>query len=318
MDDKRINKGLRREFGGLCWVLVAYFALMNLMVILSMALDSFRLGVENALNGTYMSEEALAQLTSNGWGYIVAVLTCMVILFNWKDETFWKERVLAKGERMTAGSFAVLLCLCMAAQLLNGFWVSGLEMVMNLFDKSLLESLEALSGASDSSSMFLYASILAPITEELIFRGLIQRSLERYGRKFSIIGSAFLFGIFHGNLIQTPYAFLMGLILAYTAAEYHIGWAMGIHLFNNLLLADLLSRATALLPAGVGNAIQMILLICGAVAAVIALVLNRARIREYNSREAVDSRCLKWFFLNSGMIVLLVIMCFNAAAMLFA
>ncbi len=318
MDDKKINKSLRREFGGLSWILVAYFALMNALVILGMLLDSVKLGVEAAVNGKLPGEDMLAQLASNGWGYIVAALVCMVILFNWKDGFFWKERVFARGGRMTAGIFLVMIALSMAAQLLNGFWVSGLEAVMNLFDKSLLESLEAVSGASDSFSMFLYASLLAPITEELIFRGLIQRSLERCGRKFSILGSAFLFGIFHGNLIQTPYAFLMGLVLGYAAAEYHIGWAMGLHLFNNLILADLFSRATSSMAPEAASAIQLTVLGLGALIALAALIRKRREISAYIHRETMDSRCLKWFFLNSGMIVLLVLMSINGAVMLLA
>ena len=39
MDDKQINKWLRRRFRPLCWSLVGYYVLMNLMVSLAMLGD---------------------------------------------------------------------------------------------------------------------------------------------------------------------------------------------------------------------------------------------------------------------------------------
>ena len=92
------------------------------------------------------------------------------------------------------------------------------------------------------------ASILAPLWEELLFRGYVLRTLRPYGKRFAVMGSGVLFGLFHGNLLQTPYAVLMGLVLGYLTVEYSIHWAVLLHLFNNLVLADLLSRITASLP----------------------------------------------------------------------
>lgn len=316
--NKAADKFLRRQFRLPAWLLVAYFVLMNVVVMYAIFADSMRLTLEALARGELSPQMDMEALTNNAWGYLVAVAIAMMFLFAWKDRPFWRRQLLESRGRMTAGIFLTLLCLCMTAQLLNSFWVTGLEAVMNFFGKSLMETLESVSGSSDSLSMFLYASIAAPITEEIIFRGYIQGELEKYGRKFAILGSAFLFGIFHGNLIQTPYAFVMGLVLGYAAAEYHIGWAIGIHLFNNLVLADLLSRATAGLPEAAAGAIQLVLLGGAALAAVIVLVAKRRAVGSYLTREWVDRRCLKCFFTNSGMIVLLVLMALNGLLILAA
>ena len=77
--------------------------------------------------------------------------------------------------------------------------------------KTMMAALESSSGMQEGLAMFIYASILAPISEEILFRGLIQHSLLPFGKKFAVFGSALLFGIFHGNLAQTPFAFLAGL-----------------------------------------------------------------------------------------------------------
>lgn len=60
----------------------------------------------------------------------------------------------------------------------------------------------------------LYVLLVAPVSEELIFRGAI---LERVQRDFPFwlanVFQALLFGIYHTNLIQGLYAFALGLVL---------------------------------------------------------------------------------------------------------
>lgn len=316
MDERMINKRLRRAFRTPGWLLVAYFVLMNVMVMIGVFADTMVQTMELMASGDWMATPDMESIMNNAWGYLWAVGIAMLFLFAWKDGSFWKEKVFNKREKMRFGTLLVLLCVCMAIRFINSFWISGLEWFMNLFDKSILETLESVSGSSDSLSMFLYASIVAPITEELIFRGYIQGALSRYGKKFSIICSALLFGIFHGNLVQTPYAFLAGLLLGYVAAEYHIGWSVAIHMFNNLILADLLTRATSGLSVEIADAIHMILFGMATLVTGIVLIVKRKAIRNYLQGEWMDRRCLKWFFLNSGTIVLLLIMGANSLLLL--
>ena len=63
--------------------------------------------------------------------------------------------------------------------------------------------------------MLLGACVLGPLCEELLFRGLIAGRLARYGQKPAAFISALLFGLYHANLSQFFYAFLLGLLLAY-------------------------------------------------------------------------------------------------------
>ena len=316
MDERLINKRLRREFRTPGWLLVAYFVLMNAMVMIGVFADAMAQTMELMASGDWMATPDMESIMNNAWGYLWAVGIAMLFLFCWKDGFFWKEKVFNKRGKMRFGTLLVLLCVCMAIQFINSFWISGLEWFMNLFDKSIMETLESVSGSSDSLSMFIYASILAPVTEELIFRGYIQGSLSRFGRKFSILCSSLLFGFFHGNLVQIPYAFLAGLLLGYVAAEYHIGWSVAIHMFNNLVLADLLTRATSGLSVEIADAIHMVLFGVATLVTGIVLIVKRKAIRNYLQGEWMDRRCLKWFFLNSGTIVLLLLMGANSLLLL--
>ena len=61
----------------------------------------------------------------------------------------------------------------------------------------------------------LYMVILAPLVEEFVFRKQIIDRTVRYGEKAAVLFSAITFGLFHGNMFQFPYAFLLGWVFAY-------------------------------------------------------------------------------------------------------
>ena len=63
--------------------------------------------------------------------------------------------------------------------------------------------------------MFFTVAFVAPVAEELIYRGLLYRLLAPYGGKFFILVSALLFGLFHLNITQIPFAFVLGLFFGY-------------------------------------------------------------------------------------------------------
>ena len=98
----------------------------------------------------------------------------------------------------------------------------ALTLILPLFPK-VQESYSSIMNAlgSDSVLMILCVCILAPIGEELIFRGLSLRILKKaFPWWFAVTLQAVLFGIYHLNPVQGIYATLMGLLLGYTAHRY--------------------------------------------------------------------------------------------------
>ncbi len=317
MTDKQINRWLRRQFSLVGWVLIGYYLLVNALTMISMLWEAMWQMYRSIGNGgNWWLEMDMEAIASNAWGYIVAIGVLFLILYAWKGPRYWSRDIFVKEKKMRPGVLLAVLCMCVGTQMINSFWIGGLEFLFNQADKSLLPLLETVSGDSSTFSMFLYASILAPIAEELLFRGYILRSLQPYGKKFAVFASAFLFGLFHGNLLQTPYAFLMGLLLGYVAVEYSVIWSIVLHMFNNLVLADLLTRLTAELPLQIVEMINVILLGgCLAISGVI-LFVKRRQIVEYISREWMDRRVLKCFFTNAGVISLTILMIGNILLML--
>lgn len=75
---------------------------------------------------------------------------------------------------------------------------------------------ELLGKKASFHSAFFLSVIQAPITEEIIFRGIILSGLlTYYTSKRAIFWSAILFGVFHLNPWQLPIAFLIGLVLGW-------------------------------------------------------------------------------------------------------
>lgn len=80
-------------------------------------------------------------------------------------------------------------------------------------------------------------TLITPVAEELLFRGIIHNYLRRATAiKIAIIISSALFGLYHMNSVQGVYGFLMGLVMAY-AYEYFGSFMMPvlIHMISNLL-----------------------------------------------------------------------------------
>lgn len=79
-------------------------------------------------------------------------------------------------------------------------------------------------------------AVAPALLEELLFRGAIMGNLLKYGKSFAIFTSAFIFALVHGNLVQIPFAFLVGLVLGAMVIETGSIWTgIAIHFVNNLI-----------------------------------------------------------------------------------
>lgn len=69
--------------------------------------------------------------------------------------------------------------------------------------------------------LLLYVGISA-IVEEVVFRFLLYNRLRRSCDRvaFGVVASAFLFGVYHGNIVQGIYAFVLGSLIALVYVYY--------------------------------------------------------------------------------------------------
>lgn len=83
---------------------------------------------------------------------------------------------------------------------------------------------------------FVATAITPALVEEFAMRGVLMGVLRKYGDGFAIIVSALVFGLMHGNLVQIPFAFILGLFFGYAVIKTGTIWtAVIIHFINNFI-----------------------------------------------------------------------------------
>lgn len=318
MTDKQINRWLRRQFSRIGWLLLLYYGLVMLLTSLTAAADMAKQSLWSFAAGDFSGKFDWNAINGNAWGYIAAILAAYSVMDAWKGDDYRRQELFRREAPMTGRNLLCFLLFCIGAQMANSLWITLLELLLYPAGKSVMPVLEQVAGSSDTFSMFLYASLLAPVWEELLFRGYVLRALRPYGKRFSILCSALLFGLFHGNLLQTPYAVLMGLLFGYVTVEYSIGWAILLHMFNNLVLADLLTRLTESWSEPALGMLSLLLFGGSALISLAVLFSNRRKIREFRKGEWLDRRCLACFFTSPGILFFAVVMCIGMVTMFFS
>lgn len=308
---------LRKESNVQGGALLIYHVIMNVVVLVVMFAVTFVLAFALAFSGGIGSEsegELVAGelmdsvMGAAGWGYLLAVAIGLVTLLLWKKPGYIRHTIWQKGKPMTIAAFFALLSLTMSAQMVAQIGNLGLYWLLEAMglDGGALDELANVD--TDSLGMFLYIGIAAPITEELLFRGLLLRSIAPHNKKLAVIGSAILFGLYHGNPIQTPYAILVGLVLGYVALEYHVIWAIAFHLFNNLVFALLLPEVLSFLPVAVIDGIMWASIIAFFAAGVVILVVKRRELAMLSKQEPMELWQRHAFF-RAPTIVVLIVLC---------
>ncbi len=137
---------------------------------------------------------------------------------------------------------------------------------------------------------FLSVVIVAPVIEEIIFRGIILDGLlKRYSPQKSIIISSLLFGIVHLNPWQFAGAFLIGIFIGWV--YYKTGkltLAILIHFVNNLIGfipvyfadSDMLQEVPTRELYGTPLVTFAVLLLCLTIASIGIVVLNQTFIKK--------------------------------------
>lgn len=313
MENKLEMKTLRKSFSTIGWALLIYMLIMNMAAILEGIVQSFlamiKLFAQGNLDPSTEQVKKMVQSMSGGmgWSYLLTILVGYVILRMWKGKAFCRKEIWKRGAPMDLGSFLCQFCVMVSAQLAFSLMYPLMEMVLNQFGMTAMPSVESATGNSTGLMIFLYVCILGPIAEELLFRGLVLRLLLPHGKRFAILLSALLFGVFHGNVVQIPYAFLAGLIFGYTTVEHSIAWAMVLHMFNNMVLSDMSTRLGTFIGEDTSSLLFGMLIMVCSIAAVVIAIVRRHDIWAYVHANKVDNRKVQAFFTSGGILTFLIL-----------
>ncbi|MDL2294007.1 CPBP family intramembrane metalloprotease [Ruminococcaceae bacterium OttesenSCG-928-D13] len=119
---------------------------------------------------------------------------------------------------------------------LNVFALMLSNLVQQLTGVGITNTLETVVMSSDPFVNLFFAVIVAPVMEEIIFRGMLYRKLAGFGGKMYVFFSAFMFALYHVNVYQLAYAFVLGLVFAaLTWFTGTIKYSLFLHIALNLL-----------------------------------------------------------------------------------
>lgn len=305
---KDIKRGANRVALGLILYTIIMYATVLFHYLISNILAYIIFWEDEALQEQALQKLENILLESGGSSILAVIMGCIILFVCFYKDISVKTLFQRTSEKkMTSLTFLQLLCIFMLCQLVFTFASMFLELGLNIFGYSAMASLEAATSVSETVSMFLYASFVGPIAEEIVYRGFVLRCLEKYGKLVALIVSSVLFGFMHANLPQGIFAFGVGLILGYVALEYSIGWSIALHIFNNFVFSDLLGKAVA----GLNETMQVILMygveLALAIPAVVILWKKRGVMKQFCQENKPEKKMYRYIFLSIGMIIFIAV-----------
>lgn len=155
-----------------------------------------------------------------------------------------------------------------------------------------------------SSNLFytlLFVGIIAPIIEEIIFRGIMLDKLRCYGDKTAMWITALTFGFFHLNTTQVIYATALGILFAYVAIRtnriiYSIILHMGVNIMGSVV-------APALSTAGHLDIVGALVIFFVLIGGVLFFVLRKKLYLEKGTYPIDKKVITKTIYFNPGMLI---------------
>lgn len=150
--------------------------------------------------------------------------------------------------------------------------------------KSVMDQYSSASGLLFDGNIVIScfaALIVAPVAEEVIFRGVILSRLSRSMPAAVAAGvSSVLFAVVHGNIVWMSYTFVLGLVLCYVCIKYRsVIASIVVHFIFNLV--GVISNYLNI--ENIPDALAVVLLSLGAAASVVLIVVigrRRPNIKE--------------------------------------
>lgn len=180
-----------------------------------------------ALYSVGLSDDAMAEFY---YSYLYHANILGGLLFLGSAMLFQRSRFAENACVKKISSLPAAMSLFLGA----GFYavsVSLMQMATRI--PSVAESMESYVEQNELFNRFapsplweiLAVIVLAPLAEELLFRGLILSRLKKsVSPLLAIFLSAFAFAVFHGNLYQGVYTFVFGLAVGYVVHRFSSLW----------------------------------------------------------------------------------------------
>lgn len=207
-------------------------------------------------------------------GFICYAVAAIIIFYIWYRKTFLKHQIKIDNKTAFGVKSVVLsILLIIGTSSLISLGLYALDELAPSVMESYSETMSSAGLGSNFLITLIYACILGPIAEELMFRAVTQGYLRRSGLNAVavIFIQAILFGIAHMNPVQSTYATVFGLSLGLLRHKYgNIRITCLAHIVFNVFGTFVQSAIASLdMPDAAYFAIYGTLAVIGIVAAVL-------------------------------------------------
>lgn len=231
-EERKLHK---RTFGKLCLSYVVYLLLVQVLVVLaSLFLQSYKPEI----------------LTDTNYSLIISSVIQYVIAFPIFALIISKIPKHAPSEKsISIKTFIKYLLIAMFIMYV-GNYISLMIMtyVEQFIGKAPENTVDTMLNNSNVIVSALIVGIIGPIVEELMFRKIFIDRLNPYGEAVCVFFPALMFGLFHGNLYQFFYAFLIGAVFSYIYVKTgKIIYSTILHIFINLFCGVLPSKILSMI-----------------------------------------------------------------------
>lgn len=193
----------------------------------------------------------------------------------------------------------------------SNFFVSMLNDNLSMFGLTNTTGVQlSTQSIQDHIFYFLCVAIVPAVVEEFAFRGVILNYLRKFGDGFAIVASSILFGLIHGNFVQIPFAFIVGLVCGFLVVKTNsIVPSVILHLTNNgisVLLDIIRNYVSDDIGNIISNGIILLLTLAGFIA-IVSLIKNNFTVKfeKRNDILLTAKDLFIPFIVNPGIIILL-------------
>lgn len=158
-------------------------------------------------------------------------------------------QISGEKKKMSAKHLIVAFIMCYAGTYVCNLLASILTGIIGALKQSDVENVMANLTSNISLPVNLFVVVIcAPIMEELLFRKTLIERTAHFGEGISILFSGLVFGLFHGNLVQFGYAFLLGVFFGFIYIKtknivYPIILHMVINFFGSFLGSIIMEKS---------------------------------------------------------------------------
>lgn len=174
-----------------------------------------------------------------------------------------------------AGGVLGGMAMCVVANIIASYIMTFLQM-LGIPQPPMPDTLTHTPLSLRGLNLLVFA-VLPALLEEMAFRGYVLRTLRPYGDRTAILVSSLLFALMHGNVLQVPFAFIVGLVLGYVTVQTDNIWlAVVIHFCNNAM-STVLQYLQMGMSAEAQNRMTTLVFCVLALVGLLALILLKAR-----------------------------------------